>query len=57
MRTERCPGCGRALVVISLAKDTQEVKMRSCTPCDVRWWTVDGRRVDPKEALAVRRDP
>jgi hypothetical protein len=56
MRMERCPGCGRALVVISLAKDGQQVQMRSCTPCDERWWTVDGRRVDPKEALAVKRD-
>lgn len=55
MRSERCPTCRRALVVINLAKDGQQVQLRSCTPCDTRWWTVDGQPVDPREALATHR--
>jgi hypothetical protein len=41
--------------VISLSKEGRQVQMRSCTPCDARWWTVDGVPADPREALAIRR--
>ena len=38
-----CPSCGRQLVEISLDVGGEDVRMRSCSACDLRsWHTEDG---------------
>ena len=45
MVEERCQGCGRAYVEISLEVGGRMMTMRSCSNCDVRQWhTPDGEK-------------
>lgn len=41
-----CPVCrSTTLVAIGLQLRGQQVTMRSCSECEVRWWEKDGERV------------
>jgi hypothetical protein len=43
MGQQRCSGCGRAYVEISLEVGGRPMTMRSCSNCDTRqWFTPDG---------------
>ena len=46
------------LVVIEVTLQGEQVRMYSCSRCDVRWWERDGERVALESVLelaAVRR--
>ncbi len=41
-----CPRCrGGQLVEIQLTLAGEHITMQSCSRCDSRWWSVDGRQV------------
>ena len=48
-----CPECGGPAVAITLKVDDRLVMMRSCNPCDRRWWSVDGELVEVGDVLGV----
>lgn len=50
MSEDRCPTCGRGLVVIELGERTGVV-LRSCGSCDVRLWERDGAPSDVASVL------
>ena len=49
-----CPDCRADAAAVVITLETQVVLMRSCNRCDRRWWTSDGRPVDPVELFAKR---
>jgi hypothetical protein len=45
MLQDRCPGCERAFVEISLEVGGRVLRMRSCSNCDTRqWFDPEGER-------------
>jgi hypothetical protein len=51
-----CPVCRRSrLVEIDLTLQGEEVRMRSCSRCDTRWWERHGQRVTFEGLLAASR--
>jgi transcription elongation factor Elf1 len=34
----KCPNCDREQVVIEMVVRGQRLALRSCSPCDLRWW-------------------
>lgn len=43
MSQERCAGCGRAFVEITLDVGGRAMTMKSCSACDIRrWYGPDG---------------
>jgi hypothetical protein len=50
-----CPRCRGPIVAIELTLDGRELKMQSCSRCDLRLWQDDGEDVELTEVLG--RDP
>ena len=50
-----CPRCNGTLVRIALELEGRRVEMRSCTPCDRRWWHNDGE--DQTIGVMLGREP
>jgi hypothetical protein len=50
-----CPHCHGTLVRISLDLDGRRVEMRSCSPCDSRWWHDGGG--DHSISMMLGREP
>lgn len=46
MPAHRCPRCDAPFVEITITLGGTEATMRSCSECDQRVWTTDGRDVD-----------
>jgi hypothetical protein len=46
---EPCAICGTPLAAVGIVSSGRHVVMRSCTRCNRRWWTADGRPVDPTQ--------
>lgn len=49
-----CPTCrSTAVVEIGLHLRAQQVTMRSCPQCEMRWWEKDGERVGLPSVLEL----
>jgi hypothetical protein len=43
---DACPRCRGPLVAIEIRLSGNDLLMRSCSKCDVRWWSSAGEDVD-----------
>ena len=49
-----CPVChGGQLVEIDMSLQGEDVRMRSCSRCDTRWWERNGDRIDLEAVLEL----
>lgn len=57
--TTTCPQCAKRLVEIKMTIQDRNVVMRSCSPCELRWWHAEGDEVGVETiielASAMRR--
>ena len=52
MGARTCPDCGGPVIEIALANGYTPLVMRSCSTCDAREWSSDGRGIDLRAALS-----
>ena len=45
MAEQSCPRCTGSLVEINTRVSSSDLKMRSCSVCDQRFWLADGRLI------------
>jgi hypothetical protein len=49
-----CPVCrGAHLVQIEISLSGEQVRMRSCSRCDTRWWERGGSQIDLEAVLEL----
>jgi endogenous inhibitor of DNA gyrase (YacG/DUF329 family) len=56
MGARSCPECGGAVIEIEIASGETPLVMRSCSKCDAREWSADGRGIDLTTALRELSD-
>jgi hypothetical protein len=48
---DACPRCRGPLVAIEITLSGKDLLMRSCSKCDVRFWSARGKDVDLTDVL------
>ena len=51
MGSSTCQRCGGPIIEIELVSGDAPLVMRSCSHCDVRDWSTQGREIDLSEVL------